>query len=64
MMPLGRNILQAGQDLSNIRLDLEIEGQHLRLEGVELTVIEATAIPDFYAPLTEPTYSSLPGPVA
>jgi hypothetical protein len=37
-IPLGRDILRAGQVLSNIGLDLEVEGHHIRLEGVELTV--------------------------
>jgi hypothetical protein len=58
-MPSGRNILHTGQVLSNIGLDLEIEGHHIRLEGVELTVIATTGIPDLYAPLTEPAYSPL-----
>jgi hypothetical protein len=58
-MPSGKNILHTGQALSNIALDLEIEGHHIRLEGVELTVI-ATVGADLYAPLTEPTYSPLP----
>ena len=31
-------ILYTGQVLSNIGLDLEIEGRHIRLEGVELSV--------------------------
>jgi hypothetical protein len=59
-IPSGRNILRAGQVLSNIGLDLEVEGHHIRLEGVELTVIATKDIPDLYAPLTEPTYSLLP----
>jgi hypothetical protein len=37
-MASGRNILRTGQVLSNIALDLEIEGHRIRLEGVEMTV--------------------------
>jgi hypothetical protein len=54
-IPLGRDILRAGQVLSNIGLDLEVEGHHIRLEGVELTVAATTGIPDLHAPPTEPT---------
>jgi hypothetical protein len=60
-MPLGRNILHTGQVLSRMELDLEIGGHHIRLEGVELAVIATPALPDLSAPLTEPTYSPLPG---
>ena len=35
-------------DVSNICLDLEVEGQHIRLEDVELTLIATTRIPDSY----------------
>jgi hypothetical protein len=59
-IPSGRDILRAGQVLSNIGLDLEVEGHHIRLEGVELTVIATKDIPDLYAPLTEPIYPLLP----
>jgi hypothetical protein len=59
-MPSGRNILYTGQVLSNIALDLEIEGHHIRLEGVEMTVIATKGTPDLYAPLTEPAYTPLP----
>jgi len=40
-LPSGRNILHIGQVLSNIGLDLEIEGHRIRLEGVELSVVAA-----------------------
>ena len=59
-IPSGGGILCAGQVLSNIGLDLEVEGHHIRLEGVELTVTATNEVPDLYAPLTEPTYSLLP----
>jgi hypothetical protein len=59
-IPSGREILCAGQVLSNIGLDLEVDGHHIRLEGVELTVIATKGIPDLYAPPTEPTYPPLP----
>jgi hypothetical protein len=59
-MPSGRNILHTGQVLSNIALDLEVEGHHIRLERVELTVIAAIGTPNLYAPLTEPAYPPLP----
>jgi hypothetical protein len=62
-IPSGGDILCAGQVLSNIGLDLEVEGHHIRLEGVELTVIATKHIPDLCAPLTEPTYSLLPAVV-
>ena len=52
-MPTGRNFLHTGQILSNIGLDLEIDGHHIRLEGVELFVIATTPLPDLSAPLTE-----------
>ena len=54
-MPLGRNFLHPGQILSNIGLDLEIYGHRIRLEGIELSVIAATPLPDLSAPLTEST---------
>jgi hypothetical protein len=59
-MPSGRSILHTGQVLSNIALDLEIEGHRIRLEGVEMTVIATIGTPDLHAPLTEPAYSPLP----
>ena len=59
-MPSGRNILHTGQVLSNIALELEIGGHHIRLHGVELSVIATPALPDLSAPLTEPPYSPLP----
>jgi hypothetical protein len=59
-IPSGGGILCAGQVLSNIGLVLEVEGHHIRLEGVELTVTATNEVPDLYAPLTEPTYSLLP----
>ena len=63
-MPSGRNILYTGQVLSNIALDLEIEGHHIRLEGVELSVTVTRGLPDLSGPLTEPAYSALPALVA
>jgi len=63
-MPSGRNILHTGQVLSNIALELEIGGHHIRLESIELSVIATPAIPDLLAPLTEPTHSSSPALVA
>jgi hypothetical protein len=63
-MPLGRNILHTGQVLSHIALELEIGGHHIRLESVELSVIATPALPDLFAPLTEPTHSSSPALVA
>ena len=59
-MPSGRNILHTGQVLSHVALELEIGGHHIRLEGVELSVIATPALPDLSAPLTEPPYSPLP----
>jgi hypothetical protein len=59
-MPPGRSILHAGQVLSNIGLELEIEGHHIRLEGVELSVVAAAGLPDLSGPLTEPTHSPFP----
>lgn len=63
-MPSGRNILHTGQVLSHIGLDLEIDGHHIRLESVELSVIATPAIPDLFAPLNEPAHSSSPALVA
>jgi hypothetical protein len=63
-MPSGCNILHTGQVLSNIALELEIGGHHIRLESIELSVIVTPAIPDLFAPLTEPTHSSSPALVA
>jgi hypothetical protein len=60
IMPSGRNTLHTGQVLSHIGLDLEIGGHHIRLHGVELSVIATPALPDLSAPLTEPPYSPLP----
>jgi hypothetical protein len=60
VMPSGQNILHTGQVLSHIGLDLEIGGHHIRLEGVELSVIATPALPDLSAPLTEPPHSPLP----
>ena len=34
--------------------DLEIDGRRIRLEGIELSVVAATALPDLSRPLTEP----------
>src|ERR1700722_6332082 len=62
-MPLGRNIVHAGQVLSHIGLDLEIEGHHIRFEDVELSVIAPKALTDLSVPLTEPAYSPLPAVV-
>jgi hypothetical protein len=59
-MPSGRNILHTGQVLSHIGLDLEIGGHHIRLEGVELSVIASRALPELSAPLSEPPYPPLP----
>ena len=59
-MPSGRNILHTGQVLSNIALELEIGGHHIRLYGIELSVIATPALPDLSAPLTEPPCSPLP----
>jgi hypothetical protein len=59
-IPPGRDILCAGQVLSNIDLDLEVDGHHIRLEGVELTVFATKGIPDLYAPPTKPTCPPLP----
>jgi hypothetical protein len=56
-MPPGQRILRTGQVLSNVCLELEIEGHHIRLEGVELSVGAATAVPDLSGPLPEPTPS-------
>jgi hypothetical protein len=63
-LPPGRNILHTGQVLSNVGLDLEIAGHHIRLEGVELSVVAATGLPDLSRPLTEPTPSPFPTLVA
>ena len=60
IMPSGQNILHTGQVLSHIGLELEIGGHHIRLEGVELSVIATPALPDLSAPLAEPPYSPLP----
>jgi hypothetical protein len=62
-MPSGWNILHTGQVLSNIGLDLEIEGHHIRFEDVELSVIAPKALTDLSVPLTEPAYSLLPAVV-
>src|SRR3984957_7357785 len=59
-MPSGRNILHTGQVLSNIGLDLEIDGHRIRLEGIELSVVAGTALPDLSGPLTEPDYPPFP----
>jgi hypothetical protein len=59
-MPPGRNILHTGQILSHIALELEVGGHHIRLENVELSVIATPPLPDLFAPLTEPAYSSSP----
>ncbi len=59
-LPSGRNILHTGQVLSHVGLDLEIGGHHIRLEGLELSVIATPALPDLSAPLPEPPYSPLP----
>ncbi len=59
-IPSGRNILRAGQVVSNIGLDLDVEGHHIRLEGVELTLIGTTRTPDLPASPMEPSYSTLP----
>ena len=59
IMPSGRNILQTGQVLSHIGLDLEIGGHHIRLHDVELCVIATPAVPDLSASPTEPPYSAL-----
>jgi hypothetical protein len=45
-MPSGQNILRVGQVMSSIGLDLEVEGHHMRLESVELTLIGTTRTPD------------------
>ena len=63
-LPSGRNILHTGQVQSQIGLDLEIGGHHIRFESVELSVIANPALPDLFAPLTEPTYSPSPALVA
>jgi hypothetical protein len=63
VMPSGQNILHTGQVLSHIGLDLEIGGHHIRLEGVELSVIASPALPDLSDPLTELPYLPLPVPV-
>jgi hypothetical protein len=63
-LPPGRNTLHIGQVLANIGLDLEIDGHHVRLEGVELSMIATPALADLSVPLTEPTYSPLPAFVA
>ena len=60
IMPSGRNTLHTGQVLSHIGLDLEIGGHHIRLHGVELSVIATPALPDLSAPLTEPPCSPSP----
>ena len=60
IMPSGRDALHTGQVLSHIGLDLEIGGHHIRLHGVELSVIATPALPDLSAPLTEPPCSPLP----
>jgi hypothetical protein len=48
-LPPGRNILCAGEVVSNISLDLEVEGHHIRLQDVDLTLIATTRMPDSYA---------------
>jgi hypothetical protein len=48
-LPPGRNILCGGEVLSNISLDLEVEGHHIRLQDVDLTLIATTHMPDSYA---------------
>ena len=45
-MPWGQNILRVGQVVSSVGLDLEVEGHHIRLESVELTLIRTTRTPD------------------
>jgi hypothetical protein len=45
-MPSGQNILRVGQVVSSVGLDLEVEGHHIRLESVELTLIRTTRTPD------------------
>jgi hypothetical protein len=60
VIPSGQNILHTGQVLSHIGLELEIGGHHIRLEGVELSVIATPALPDLSASLTEPPYFPLP----
>jgi hypothetical protein len=57
-LPSGRNILHTGQVFSHIALELEIGGHRIRLESVELSVTATPALPDLFAPLTEPTHSS------
>jgi hypothetical protein len=47
-LPPGRNILCAGKVVSNISLDLEVGGHHIRLQDVELTLIATTRMPDPY----------------
>jgi hypothetical protein len=48
-MPSGQHILRVGQVASCIGLDLEVEGHHIRLENVELTLIGTTRTPNFSA---------------
>jgi len=48
-LPPDRNILCAGDVLLNISLDLEVEGHHIRLQHVDLTLIATTDMPDSYA---------------
>jgi hypothetical protein len=50
VMPSGQNILHTGQVLSHIGLELEIGGHHIRLEGVELSVVATPPLPDLSAP--------------
>jgi hypothetical protein len=45
-IPSGRSVLHAGQVVANIGLNLEVDGRHIRLEGVELTLIATTRIPE------------------
>jgi hypothetical protein len=48
-LPPDRNILCAGEVVSNISLDLEVEGHHIRLQHVDRTQIATKRMPDSYA---------------
>jgi hypothetical protein len=48
-LPPGRDILYAGNVVSNISLDLKVGGHHIRLQDVVLTLIATTRMPDSYA---------------
>jgi hypothetical protein len=48
-LPPDRNVLCAGEVVSNISLDLEVEGHHIRLQHVDLTLIATARMPDSYA---------------